>query len=380
MKLTDLPGVGSRIRERLVEHYGSEDEALGAVLRGDVVGLMQVVSERQALYLAKWATGIRYGQKPDDFLATDEAVAIYQSLISRIASYAHTDYARLRIGTLFPSSSMALIDENRRMAEAAIDWARRLEGSCMDDHLCRIKPLRERAQPRIRDRALAVSDTEAFSQLKSRGLDRLIDIHLAESKRELLDLAESYSHVILIGKDSDSPDCMECTKSLDDWYLVPEAVLGFFRDNLETLSAAVEVARCLQEAGLFSFPGLDDLKRQILRLGVDDDSEAKRLSLLLSTLGRCVTDVVSWANARLKERIESTTVTLGGSDLLQFVSRGEGAKELFEIQMRGVFKEVLEEAKAKAASDLQLSGPDSVWLDEILPSEVSYPCLLYTSD
>jgi hypothetical protein len=137
LKLTDLPGVGSRIRERLVEHYGSEDEALGAVLRGDVVGLMQVVSERQALYLAKWATGIRHGQKPDDFLATDEAAAIYQSMISRIASYAHTDYAGLRIGTLFPSSSM-LIDENRRMAKAAIDGGkagrrahrRRLRLSC----------------------------------------------------------------------------------------------------------------------------------------------------------------------------------------------------------------------------------------------------------
>jgi hypothetical protein len=98
----------------------------------------------------------------------------------------------------------------------------------------------------------------------------------------------------------------------------------------------------------------------------------KRLSLLLSTLGRCVTEVVSWANARLKERIESSTITLGGSDLLQFVSRGEGAKELFEIQMRGVFQEVLAEAKAKAL-DLQLKGPDSIWLDEIFPSEISYP-------
>jgi DNA mismatch repair protein MutS2 len=356
-----------------MEHYGSEEEALDAVLRGDVVGLMQVVSERQALYLAKWAAGIRHGQKPDDFLATDEAAAIYQSLISKIASYAHTDYARLRIGTLFPSSSPTLIDGNRRMAKAAIAGAKKLEKSGIEDRLNRIKPLRDRAQPRIRDRALAVGDTEVFSQLKSRGLDRLIDIHLAESKRELLDLAESYSHVILIGEDSDSPACIECAGSMDDWYLVPEAVLGFYRDNLETLSAAVEVARCLQEAGLSSFPGLDDLQRQISLLGVDDDSESKRLSLLLSTLGRCVTDVISWANSRLKERIESSTITLGGSDLLQFVSRGEGAKELFEIQMRGIFQEVLAEAKAKAASALQLIGPDSVWLDEILPSEVSYP-------
>jgi hypothetical protein len=55
---------------------------------------------------------------------------------------------------------------------------------------------------------------------------------------------------------------MECAgSSLDDWYLVPESVLGFYRDNLETLSAAVGVARCLQEAGLSSFPDLDNLER-----------------------------------------------------------------------------------------------------------------------
>ncbi len=368
--------MGSRTRERLTEHYGSEDEAVSAVLRGDVAGLMHVVSERQALALAKWATGMRYGQNPGDFLATDEAAAIYQSLISRISSYTHTDYARLRIGTLFPSSSPALIDENRRMAKAAIEGARKLEKSGIGDSLSRIKPLRDRAQPRIRDRALAVGDTEIFSQLKARGLDRLIDIHLAESKRELLNLAEGYSHVTLIGEDADSPAGVECAESLEDWYLVPEAVLGFYKDNLETLSSAVGIARCLQEIGLSSLPGLDDLQRQISRLGVDEDAEGNRLSLLLSNLGRCVAEIVSWANARLKERIESSTITLGGSDLLQFVSRGEGAKELFEIQMMGVFKEVLAEAKAKAALGLQLKGPDSIWLDEILSTEVSYPLVV----
>lgn len=342
-------------------------------MNGDVVGLMQVVGERQALSLAKWATGMRYGQKPDDFLATDEAAAIYQSMVSKIAGFAHTDYARMRVGTLFPSSSPDLINENRRMANAAIEGAKILENMGIDDLLCRIKPLRDGAQVRIRDRALAVGDPDTFSQLKGRRLDRLIDIHLAESRRELMDLVGSYSHVILIGDDVDSPSGMECAESMEDWYLVPEAVLGFYIDNLETLLAAVAAARLLQDAKLSRFHELDDLDRLISRLGEGDDTEAEVLSRLLSSIARCVTEVISWANARLKERIESKTITLGGSDLLQFVSRGEGAKELFEIQMRDVFLEVLKDAKAKASLDLQLTGPDSVWLDEIFPSEICYP-------
>lgn len=374
MKLTDLPGVGSRIRERLIKHYGSEDAALDAVLKGDVAGLMHVVSERQALSLAQWAVGVKYGQKPGDFLSTDEAASIYQSVISRIARYAHTEYARLKVGTLFPSSSPDLIDKNRRMATAAIKAAEKLDNSGIDDLLGKIRPLKDRAPTRIRDRALAAGDTDIFSQLKARGLDRLIDIHFAESKRELLDLGRSYSHVVLIGDDAECPAGMECAEScLDDWYLVPEAILGFYRDNIETLCAALAAVRLLQEAGVSDFPEIGCIERLITDLGKDDDAEARDLSRLLSTLSRSAAEVISWANARLKERIESCTVTLGGSDLLQVVSRGEGAKELFEIQMRGVFQEVLAEARARAASDLQLTGPDSIWLDEIMPSEICYP-------
>ncbi len=211
MKLKDLPGVGPRIKERLVEHYGDEGAALGAVLKGDIASLMHVLSERQALSLVKWAAGIKYGQNPDQFLSTDEAAAIYQSLVSRIAGYAHTDYSRLRVATLFPSSSPELITTNRKMASDAINAARILEGRGIDELLRRIKPLRDRPSARIRDRALATSDPDVFMQLKSRGLDRLIDIHLVEGKRELLDLSRSYSHVTFIGLDDDSPSGVDST-------------------------------------------------------------------------------------------------------------------------------------------------------------------------
>jgi len=49
LRLKDLPGVGQRIRERLIEQYGDEQKALEAVLAGDVSGLAQSLSERQAL-------------------------------------------------------------------------------------------------------------------------------------------------------------------------------------------------------------------------------------------------------------------------------------------------------------------------------------------
>ncbi|MFZ3134108.1 MAG: DNA mismatch repair protein MutS, partial [Methanothrix sp.] len=101
----DLPGVGPRLRERLREHYGDEEKALQAVKDGDLSGLCRTLSERQALQLVQYARALKFGVSPDEFLATDEAVRVYSLLISRLAGFAHTEYAQLKIGTLFPSSS-----------------------------------------------------------------------------------------------------------------------------------------------------------------------------------------------------------------------------------------------------------------------------------
>jgi DNA mismatch repair protein MutS2 len=382
LKLVDLPGIGSRIRERLLEHFGSEECALETIMRGDVAALVRVLSERQALSLAQCARGLSFGARPDEFLATDEAVNIYQRLVSRIAGYAHTDYARLKIGTLFPSSSPELLALNRKVAQESMESARLLDQSEIHELLGKIRPLREKAQSRVRERAVATTSAEDFQRLKARGLDKLIDLHLAESPRELMDLARSYSHVSLVGDEQGDIPGIEAARSQEDWYLVPEAVLGFYIDNLEALSAAVKAARRLQQAGLAGFESidglrgfkdLDDIERLICGLGQGYDAEALRLSQLLSSLSPCAERAVSWANSELKKKIEGSSVTLDGTDLLSLMAKEDGVRDLFEVQMRGVFQDVLKQAKGLVSSELDLAGPEAVWLDEIFSSEVCYP-------
>ena len=135
----------------------------------------------------------------------------------------------------------------------------------------------------------------------------------------------------------------------------------------------LEAAQKIESAGLAHFAGLDDLHKRMLLLDQGGDGEAKRLSQLSSRLSPCIKEVASWANDELKKRIESSSITLGGMDLLQVMSRGEGIKDLFEMQMKGAFQEVLKEAKARAARELELAGSEAVWLDEIFSAEVCYP-------
>jgi DNA mismatch repair protein MutS2 len=310
---------------------------------------------------------------PDEFLATDEAVKIYSMLISKIAGFAHTEYARLKIGTLFPSSSLELLDENRIVASRALEASKKARGHGLEDLLKLIRPLREKAPSRVRERAVATTSAEDFQKLKARGLDKLIDLHLAESPQELMDLAKSYNHVCLVGEEMEGADGLELAESLEEWYLVPEAVLGFYKENLETLLAAVEAASRLRAAEVTDFQEWQDLEKLIVMLNESGDGEVSRLARLASRLGGCVSEAATFANEELKRKIEKSSLTLGGTDLLLVMSRGEGIRELFEMQMKGVFQEVLQEAKARAARDLELEGSETVWLDEIFSSEVSYP-------
>jgi len=368
--------VGSRIRERLLEHYGSEDQALLAISEGNVAGLANVISERQAIAAAQWARGVKYGVKPAGFLATDEADRIYQRLLSLISSHAHTDYARLKINTLFPSNSADLLAENRRMAGIAVSCAEKLRGTGIEEHLVKIKPLRERESGRIRDRAIVASSAKIFNELKAAGLSRKIDLHLAEGQSELMDLLGSYAHIIMVG-DGDCPEGAEQASCLEDWYLIPESLLSYYQDNLETIRAALEASRLIRDREalpeMHSGPDLQALQSALGRMEKPADPESLRLARLLSALRPSLNQTISWANSELKSRIASSSVTLAGEDLLAAMSRNEDLREVFEIQLKAVFQEVLKEAKSRAADCLEMTGPESIWLEEIFSSEISYP-------
>lgn len=375
-----MPGVGARIKERLIDRFGSEEAAVEVILRGDAASLLDVVSERHALSLVKWAMGRRYRAEPESFLATEESNRIYQDLISKMAAYSHTEYARFKIGTIFPSSSMELIMENRKLAEESMNWARKLEGKGIGDLLSKIKPLKERPQARVRDRAILATSPEVHTMLKIRGLDKLIDVHLAESYREMAEASRGYSHVCIVGEQSDSrsDDTMdiEHAESTEDWYLVPEAILGYYKDNAETIQSALEAVKMLEEVGICRHNELGGLDKLIHGLEMDEDAEALRLARVLEDINGCIKDAIAWANAELKRRIESSSVTLAGMDILQALGRGEGVRDLFQEQMSGIFRDLLKDAKARATSELNLSGTDAVRLDDIFCSEIQYPLVL----
>ena len=364
--------MGQRIRERLIELYGDEEKAMQAVMAGDVSGLAVAVSQRQALLLVRHGRCLRHSLSPDQFLATDEAARMQEKLTALLSEYAHTDFARQKILTLFASGCPQIIEENRVLAMAARAAAEKMKERGLEELLEKIRPLREKPASRVRERAVAATTPECFSALKARGLDRLIDLHLAESPSEISDLARSYSHVCL-ADGRDGPAEVERADSLEEWYLVPEAVLVFYKENLEILRSAARAAEMLRQGGVAGFSGWKEMEGLISSLEAGGDREELRLEKLDRHLAAVVDKAAAWANEELKQRIEKSSLTLGGSDLLLAMRAGDGLRELLQAQMRGAFKEVLKEAISRAGSELELAGSEPARLEEIFAGEAAYP-------
>ena len=378
MKLKDIPGVGAKLNERLAAHYGDEEKALEALLAGDVAGLLRMrgMSQRQATTLVQRARGAECGVSPADFLATEEAARIYESIMELLVKSAHTDYAKQKLGTFFPSSCREMIEENRRFAESAISSAEALvDYSDLAHHLSKIRPLRKGAAHRVRNRAIAVDSASGLRALKERGIDRIVDVHSVESLRELRDLAQGYDGITLLGETLDSialPDVEEA-ESDEDWYLVPERVLHRYQENQDILDSILGAAKILEASRAASFKGLEELLSGLSKLEADDDTEVLRLDRVIGELEGRVEGAVAWGNAELKRRIESSSVTLAGDDLLSALGKSCDLREVFKSRMGETFADVLKEARDRASSDLELVGAERASLEEIISSEVRYP-------
>ena len=121
---------------------------------------------------------------------------------------------------------------------------------------------------------------------------------------------------------------MERAESLEEWYLVPEAVLGYYKENMESLLSAARAAELLRDGGVAGFSQWKELKGLLSRLEESGDREEERLKRLIDNLNPVVERAEAWANEELKQRIERSSLTLGGSDLLLAMRARDGVREL----------------------------------------------------
>ncbi len=105
--LKSIPRIGEKTARRLVEHFGSEKQAIDAIISQDIAAISELegMTEKTAISLVLEAIAINEGAGVRDFLKTNEAFDYYERLLELIKGFAHTDHARSKLSLYFPYPS-----------------------------------------------------------------------------------------------------------------------------------------------------------------------------------------------------------------------------------------------------------------------------------
>ena len=329
--LREIHGIGERVADRLVEHFGSEDAALQVISEGDIASLSEVngISHNFALSLARDARSRAEGCSISDFLKTKEALDLYSRLLELIKSFAHTSHARDKLNLFYPlpASRMDLIQERQAFVREYLELGNAFsENSEFLQLLSRVRKLRPvPANLRVRDRIILCGDSKTLEAAREK-FQAFLPVQGVENLSEFVDLAQGYSSVIVfddiyLGFDLPEgiePEYFQDISRAEFWQVLPEKELVFFARNLDCIRACLNITYRLCAPETLSFfksfserRRLDILDTALSKLGEDGkpvegfDPELDRLGAALQNLDPVLTSALNEANQRMNR-------TLGG--------------------------------------------------------------------
>ncbi len=233
--LKSIPRIGEKTALRLSKHFGSEKQALDAIMNQDIAAISEIegMTEKSAISLVLDAMALNEGAGMRDFLKTGEAFEIYERIMDLIKGFAHTHHARSKLNLYFPypSHKKDKIIKTQKEIGSVIEMAGKLDYNELSSLLSKIKPIKTNFNiPAIRDRVILATSAEEYEAAKKFP----VSVQLVSDAREAVDVARGYSHVIistsLAGMDFPEDidvDFMDVKKA-EMWQVAPEKELSFF--------------------------------------------------------------------------------------------------------------------------------------------------------
>lgn len=393
--LQSIPRIGEKMAQRFISHFGSEGDAMAAIMGADIAGISEVegIGRRYAVSLVQDVRAKAEGIESNAFLKNNEITGIYEKLIEIIQSFASTSYARdkMNIFVPYPASRKDLIEQQRNLISGYLSSCDSIVGNQrICELLSGIKPLHENLRlPRVRDRVIVVSNPEDFSLAKKRFGDN-VPVQLAENEREFVDVVGGYSQVLAVGElffeftlpDEINPEFISSLHDVDECLIFPEGQIAYFVSNKCAINRAIEVALILQDEGITfmeNLPDLDTLQILLSRLDQDGnvstgtDGEVDRLSGIIENLDATVKASLEKANQQIDAFLGNSQLTLSGKDMVDIIKGEVSMKELLSKEMEQSYIQILNSAKDSIVAELVLNSSESLSLDGLFPDAVVYP-------
>lgn len=410
-KLSEIPGVGDKVRKILVDHFGSEAVALKVVLdsRVDLVAAVPGIGARQAVNIVKAAFEHQFGASANMILKTPDVRKIFDSILNIIGGYANTSYAKQKLLLYFPlpPDKQDIILERQKHFTDAAELANVLteeQRSTLRSSLEQMRGLYSRTRHRrIEGRVVITNDEKSFDKLISEGVDKWCPVYILSEGENVSDYSKGYDLVLFIsplGIHDDSVDLLDNVEILGKGWtiedILPERTIGFYSRNYKVIEAACDLAADFEtlpsndsingyRANL-DFESLKNVSEILKKLNENGnitdgiDAELDRFRKAVKIFPTAIAETESWINEQIKTRIEKSQVTLGGNQIISILQSAdmEGTdastlRNMLPAEIIETFTSTIQEAEDKMAQMLGLKLRETDWVSGIVSEEISLP-------
>ena len=414
--LSEVPGVGDKVKQALIEHFGSEALALKVIhdSRVDLIAAVPGIGSRQAVNLVKGAFEKEFGASSNMLLRSQDIRKIYESSLDIIRGYANTTYAKDKLFLYYPlpPEKISVILERQKYFADASKMARGLTSEQREKLkalLSQVRGLYRRVQPRrLEGRVVITNDDKVFDTLIKEGVDRWCPVYVLSEGESGADYAQGYDLVLYIsplGIYDESIDMLDNVEILrKDWCLediLPEKTVSFYARNYRVIDAACQIVEIFNQipsnesvSTFTSSLDFDQLTKvgEILKnldengdLAQRIDADLDRYRNAVKTFPTAIAETEAWLNEAITARISKSQVTLGGQQIISILQSadmegadGNALRNMLPAEIVETFTTTIQEAEDKLVQMLGLTVREADWVTGIISEEISLPVKMET--
>ena len=407
--LDEIPGIGKKIKAKILEYYQDESKAVKAVVQG-YAGCVPGVTFRQAQKFALACQEVSLGISASDVLRTIDIQSIYENLLNIIKKYTKTDYSKekLHLYHPLPSSHHPLISQRAQYFSKALNFVRQfrhvLEEKNLSRLLYKLDTFRQAEDlPKIGTRIIltdhsAVNEFVLENELnkicfyEQINLEKLKDVH-----QYFENYCKNFDVVIYCGlHGTELPGIDNLiilnTKEPSIQELVPENTIRVFAQNKDLIQAMIKIVvmlKGLKDLSLLNdFIDAFDLKKikmikenssilddeGDLIPGIDPELDNHRdiaenyVNYLAEAEGQC--------NEIIQKEIGERSVEIQGKQILDLFRSDltiESVRNYIPPEVDDLIQETIQKELDNLAQLIKIPASESEHLQKLIPEIIEYP-------
>ncbi|MEX2752793.1 MAG: hypothetical protein Q6366_013115 [Candidatus Freyarchaeota archaeon] len=415
--LGEIKGIGKKVEEKLVEYFGSEEEALEAVLNARIseIGAIPGIGLGKAFQIVKNAYEYVEGVTSSQVLKTEDIEKIYNHLIEIAQSYARTAYARNKMMLYWPlpPSKIEKIKANLARFMDAKKIVQTIGKEKIDEIsnlLSVLTPLKKgTVKKKVEGRAILTKSNEAYEEIRRQKVDRYCNTLLLEPGEKIAEYAQGYDLVLYIAHGEEYDSSLDYVENIftipSQWTmndLIPEITIEFYSTNYKVINATCDLAKIINT--LPSVKALDEFKSQLdikileevktlLGLITEEGSVAEgynaeldRYRGALKKFDTAVLDTQTWLNDEIRRRLSESEAKLGGEQIIRILEAARtdsieagSLRSYLPSEVTDIILDCVREAEDRFCKILNLAPKEMTWIEGIFPEEILLPIELNRS-